>query len=286
MKNKFFQSIILALFICGLQAQDDPKPTTKEDTFRINLKEKEILIIDKNQNNKKENTAPEYDINLDKNNGDVQKENINPEKKTKSKKFADVDFLEIDLGVNLLFNTASPKPTILVNDLEIKPFESWSWTFNFLPTRIYLGSKNAMLMTAFGWRYSSYEFKNTLSFEPNKTLAYAKDSDIKCSEFDIHQLQIPLMVYFQSNKIKGLGKVGIGFGGYGGLLVHQEHETKAINSKKSIEVEEDFGFNPYRYGLSTRVDVGPFKLFGNYDLSSTWEDTDFRNAEVGIWFDF
>lgn len=286
MKNKFFQSIILALFICGLQAQDDPKPTTKEDTFRINLKEKEILIIDKNQNNKKENTAPEYDINLDKNNGDVQKENINPEKKTKSKKFADVDFLEIDLGVNLLFNTASPKPTALVNDLEIKPFESWSWAFNFLPTRIYLGSKNAMLMTAFGWRYSSYEFKNTLSFEPNKTLAYAKDSDIKCSEFDIHQLQIPLMVYFQSNKIKGLGKVGIGFGGYGGLLVHQEHETKAINSKKNIEVEEDFGFNPYRYGLSTRVDVGPFKLFGNYDLSSTWEDTDFRNAEVGIWFDF
>ena len=80
-------------------------------------------------------------------------------------------------------------------------------------------------MTAFGWRYSSYEFKNTLSFEPNKTLAYAKDSDIKCSEFDIHQLQIPLMVYFQSNKIKGLGKVGIGFGGYGGLLVHQEHES-------------------------------------------------------------
>ena len=286
MKNKFFQSIILALFICGLQAQDDPKPTTKEDTFRINLKEKEILIIDKNQNNKKENTAPEYDINLDKNNGDVQKENINPAKKMKSKKFADVDFLEIDLGVNLLFNTASPKPTALVNDLEIKPFESWSWTFNFLPTRIYLGSKNAMLMTAFGWRYSSYEFKNTLSFEPNKTLAYAKDSDIKCSEFDIHQLQIPLMVYFQSNKIKGLGKVGIGFGGYGGLLVHQEHETKAINSKKNIEVEEDFGFNPYRYGLSTRVDVGPFKLFGNYDLSSTWEDTDFRNAEVGIWFDF
>ena len=117
-------------------------------------------------------------------------------------------------------------------------------------------------------------------------MAYAKDSDIKCSEFDIHQLQIPLMVYFQSNKIKGLGKVGIGFGGYGGLLVHQEHETKAINSKKNIEVEEDFGFNPYRYGLSTRVDVGPFKLFGNYDLSSTWEDTDFRNAEVGIWFDF
>lgn len=33
MKNKFFQSIILALFICGLQAQDDPKPTTKEDTL-------------------------------------------------------------------------------------------------------------------------------------------------------------------------------------------------------------------------------------------------------------
>ncbi|MGB3197145.1 MAG: outer membrane beta-barrel protein [Saprospiraceae bacterium] len=286
MKIKFFQSLTIVFLSLGLSAQTEQMPTSKEDTFRINLKEKEILIIDKNQNNKKENVAPKYDIDLDNNKDELKKENTNPEQKKKSKKFAEVDFLEIDLGVNLLFNTASPKPDQLIDDLEVKPFESWSWTFNFLPTRVYLGSKNAMLMTAFGWRYSSYEFKNKLDFEPNKTLVYTKDNNIKSSEFDIHQLQIPLMVYFESNKIKGLGKVGFGFGGYGGLLVHQEHEVKTISSKKNIEEEEDFGFNPYRYGLSTRIDVGPFKLFGNYDLSSTWDDTDFKNAEVGLWFDF
>ena len=39
-------------------------------------------------------------------------------------------------------------------------------------------------------------------FEPNQTLLYAKFDNIKKSQFVVHQLQIPLSVYVQSNKIK------------------------------------------------------------------------------------
>ena len=67
MKIKFFQSLTIVFLSLGLSAQTEQMPTSKEDTFRINLKEKEILIIDKNQNIKKENVAPKYDIDLDNN---------------------------------------------------------------------------------------------------------------------------------------------------------------------------------------------------------------------------
>ena len=73
MKIKFFQSLTIVFLSLGLSAQTEQMPTSKEDTFRINLKEKEILIIDKNQNIKKENVAPKYDINLDNNKDELKK---------------------------------------------------------------------------------------------------------------------------------------------------------------------------------------------------------------------
>ena len=59
MKIKFFQALTIVFLSLGLSAQTEQMPTSKEDTFRINLKEKEILIIDKNQNNKKKNEIEE-----------------------------------------------------------------------------------------------------------------------------------------------------------------------------------------------------------------------------------
>lgn len=307
MKNKFLALLGITIWSLCLHAQVDPptaplppaqapnnmdasKNNKMHDTMKINIGDRQIMIIEKENKNREINvesqpaSPPDAPMPPDAIGRKSHKENTNPEAKKKSHKAADMDFFEMDLGVNLLFNNKNDEQRSM--DMKIKPFESWSWTFNFLPTKVYLGSRNLMLMTALGWRYSSYEFSNSLNFTPKKTIEYVVDNNVKCSEFDIHQLQIPLMIYLQSKKLNGLGKIGIGFGGYAGLLVHQQHEIKTTNSKKKTETNEDFGFNPYRYGLSTRLDIGPLKLFANYDLSSTWVDTDFKNAEVGVWFDF
>lgn len=341
--NLFFLAIAMVCTIGFLQAQETPKPPSppslespapptppkppvmeNEDTTRISLGDKQILIINKKSkkdpkdqteaereledqlddvkdeleaakremdNEKLEMEREKQNIELEKHNkGGKHNENKAPSEKRKYKtekknKSANVDFIDIDLGVNFLkFGNDISEST--KDDLKLKYWGSWSTTFTFLPTKIYLGTPNLMLMTGLGWRIGQFEFKEKLDFEPNQTLLYNKFDNIKKSQFVIHQLQIPLSVYVQSNKIKGLGRIGAGFGAYAGLLIHQELETETEKPKRSIETEEDFGFEDFRYGLSARIDVGALKLFANMDMNDLWKDRDIRNIECGLWFDF
>ncbi len=222
--------------------------------------------------------------------GDLKSENKSPEPDSKEIKkgknsVAKVGLLDFELGLGFLnagANVAEP----LKNDLKMKAWGSWNFNFTFLPTKIYLGSRNLMLMTGLTWRIAQYEFKNKINFEPNKILVYTTDQNIKKSEFITHHLQIPLCLYTESNKIKGLGKIGMGLGAYAGLLIHQEHELRTIDPDRFIETEEDFGFEEFRYGLTGRLDVGPLKFYANMDLNTLWKDNDIKHIEAGIWIDF
>jgi len=303
MKNLIL--LISCIFSLNLGAQVQPPPAppappeppaapeapkeNKSDTMKVNLGDTQIMIIDKNK--KKDNEDDDDEDDEDDEDDDKMKsagksndENVSPIKK-KKRKAADVDFLDIDMGLNILLNN-QVKDATLANDLENKPFSSWSWTLNFLPTKIYLGSRNLMLMTSLGWRIGELTFKQKVEFEPNKTLVYTKNDLINRTSFDFHHLQIPMMLYVRSNKLSGLGRVGLGLGGYAGVLVHQESEIKRDDLRRKVETEEDFGFETFRYGLSARADMGPFKLFANYDLNPVWKNNDFTNLECGLWLDF
>jgi len=343
--NLFFLAITMVFNLAFLNAQETPKPPPpppnesidpppppkpptmdREDTTRISLGDKQILIINKkSKKDPKDQTEAERELEdqmddvkdeleaakreldeeklemerekqtmeLEKeehHKGGKHNENKAPSDKRKYKsekknKSANVDFIDIDLGVNFLkFGNDIAEST--KDDLKLKYWGSWSTTFTFLPTKIYLGTPNLMLMTGFGWRIGQFEFKEKLDFEPNQTLVYNKFDNIKKSQFVVHQLQVPLSVYVQSNKIKGLGRIGAGFGAYAGLLIHQELETSTEKPKRTIETEEDFGFEDFRYGLSARIDVGAIKLFANMDMNDLWKDNDIRNIECGLWFDF
>lgn len=272
----------------------DPKPSDNGDTTRFKVGEREIIIINKkeeskgiNKKDEEDDDEAEIDSNDDNNKSKDKKnhhhkENMKPGKN--KNKAADVGFLDLDLGVNVL---SSPSSLNAMDEkyLNLK-FWSWSTTLNFLPTKIYLGSKNVRLMTAFGWRIGKYKFDSPVDFIPKQDLQYNIDTTIRTSKLTIHHLQIPLMLYVQSNKIKGLGRLGIGFGGYVGVNVHEESNVSYQNINRKTETEESFGFDKYRYGLSGRVDVGPFKLFANMDMNKTWKSKDFKTLECGLWFDF
>ena len=123
-----------------------PEPPSMEkkengDTVKIKLGDRDIFIIERKSEDKKskkedddEDDEDDDDKSIDRKHSN--KENINPEKKHKKSKGADVDFLDIDLGLNLL-QSNKVNNEVLVNDLENKPFSSWSWTLNFLPTKIF-----------------------------------------------------------------------------------------------------------------------------------------------------
>ena len=44
--------------------------------------------------------------------------------------------------------------------------------FTFLPTKIYLGSKNVLLLMGLTWRFGELEFDKNWTFTPDKTLEY------------------------------------------------------------------------------------------------------------------
>lgn len=205
-----------------------------------------------------------------------------PRKKRKS---ASVGFIDIDLGLNFMkYGSQISEQT--KSDLELKNWNSLSTTLTFLPTKIYFGTPHLMLMTGLSWRISQIEFKEKLNFEPNKILTYTKQDNIKESQFMTHYLQVPLGVYLESKKIKGLGRIGLGVGGYAGVLLHQEHELERSDINQFIETEEDFGIKNFRYGVSGRIDIGAVKFFANMDLNDYWKGHDIQNIECGLWFDF
>jgi len=205
-----------------------------------------------------------------------------PKKKRKS---ANVGFIDVDLGLNFM-KYGKQISEQMKSDLELKNWNSLSTTLTFLPTKIYLGSPHLMLMTGLSWRISQIEFREKLNFEPNQVLVYNKQDNIKESQFMTHYLQVPLGLYLESKKIKGLGKIGMGVGAYAGVLLHQEHELERSDLNQFIETEEDFGIKNFRYGLSGRLDIGVLKFYANMDLNDYWKGHDIQNIECGLWFDF
>lgn len=313
MKNLLLLSILSIGSFISAQVQPPTPPVPPEppvtpkapeqenkvesDTTRINLGSKELLIIDKAEKKSKkqmditednENSIDEAqeqeDISKKGKMHKKHKENMKPSKK--SKKAADVDFLDLDLGLNFYSNPADVSDNI-ADDLNLKLW-SWSTTFNFLPTKFYLGSRNFGLMTSLGWRIGRYNFENAIEFTPGKELTYSIDSSgsISKSLLSVHHLQIPLMLYVQSNKIKGLGRIGIGLGGYAGIKIHESSKLTYKSIDRVVKTKEDFGFDKYRYGLSARIEIGALKFFANMDMNNTWKNQDLRTLECGIWLDF
>jgi hypothetical protein len=193
----------------GASPPSPPEPPSMEkkengDTVKIKLGDRDIFIIERKSEDKKSKKEDD-DKSIDRKHSN--KENINPEKKHKKSKGADVDFLDIDLGLNLL-QSNKVNNEVLVNDLENKPFSSWSWTLNFLPTKIYLCSKNVQLMTSLGWRIGELTFKEKLSFEPNQTWCILRT--IKLSlKYGLSTSSNTPDVIFQSNKIKAWEELGL-----------------------------------------------------------------------------
>ncbi len=303
---------------------ETPGTDQKPDTTIISVGDRQILIID-SKNTKAKGKKAEWEEDLDESMEDLkeslkdvkeeleeskrelenskeemedeQNENQAPDgnqkykfklkkdKNNKKNKGADIDFLDFDFGVNLL-NMGNAIPDQMQQDLGLKTWGSWTYTFTFFPTKIFLGSQNLMLMTGLSWRIGQLEFKEKIDFEPNKTLVYFKNENLKKTQFMIHHLQIPLGIYWKSKRIKGLGDLGFGIGTYAGILLSEELETETVNPNRDIETNEDFGFEDFRYGLSARIDIGALKLFANMDLNNLWKDNDIKNIECGIWIDF
>jgi hypothetical protein len=97
---------------------------------------------------------------------------------------------------------------------------------------------------------------------------------IKKSMLITNYIDVPLEIQYSTNpddparsfKISVGGRIGFMFDSFNKIKYKENGESKKLKNK------QDFNLNKLRYGLSARIGVGNFSLFGYYNLSPLFKE--------------
>lgn len=158
-----------------------------------------------------------------------------------------------------------------------------------------IGQSKFSFHPGIGFGMERYQFKNEY------TIAYKTGSDeveMVPSPFDntkksmlvMNYLDIPMDLKFTLNPDDPNRSFNISIGGRFGVLTesHLKLKYREDGETKKLKDKQNYNLNPLRYGISMKVGIGNFKLFGYYDLSPKFEKdlgpqkTDMTNIVFGI----
>lgn len=123
--------------------------------------------------------------------------------------------------------------------------------------------------------------EHTLAYAPNdpSSIVMVNPADagfpgVKKSQLIMNYVDIPLELRFSTNpddparsfKIGIGGRIGYLYDSFGKIKYKEEGEVKKLKNKES------YNLNPFRYGVSARIGLGNFSLFGYYNLSPLFEE--------------
>jgi hypothetical protein len=122
---------------------------------------------------------------------------------------------------------------------------------------------------------------NTLAYDPNDpesivmvTPADAGFSNLKKSHLITNYIDLPLEIRYSTNpddparsfKISVGGRIGYMYDSFSKIKYKENSEVKKLKDK------QDFNLTKFRYGLTARIGVGNFSLFGYYNLTPLFEE--------------
>ena len=157
------------------------------------------------------------------------------------------------------------------------------------------------VLPGIGLSLERFKFKNgaTLGYNANDSLklmlpAETGISGLRKSQLITNYVDIPLELRFTSNpsdpgrafKLSIGGRIGYMYDAFTKQKYREDGETKQLKDK------QNFNLNRFRYGVSARLGIGNFGLFGYYNLTPLFEEgegpyqnniaTDFQTVTVGI----
>lgn len=166
-----------------------------------------------------------------------------------------------------------------------------------------IGNSRFSLHPGIGLGLERYKFNNdrTLGYiaGPNSDFdtlrmipasSVVSSSKIKKSGLITNYIDIPLEVRFTANpddpgrslKVSLGFKVGVMYDSFTKIKYSQDGEIKKLKDK------QNFNINPFRYGVTFRVGVGPISLYSYYSLTPIFKDgkgpdgADVTNFTVGV----
>lgn len=157
------------------------------------------------------------------------------------------------------------------------------------------------LVPGIGLSLERFKFKNgaTLAYNDNDSLklllpAETGMTSLRKSQLITNFVDVPIELRFSSNpsdpgrsfKVSIGGRIGYMYDAFTKLKYREDGETKQLKDK------QNWNLNRFRYGVSAKVGIGNFSLFGYYNLTPLFKEgegpyennvaTDFQTVTVGI----
>lgn len=152
-----------------------------------------------------------------------------------------------------------------------------------------------------GFAFERYKFKDgyvlgynandSLTMIPPATAGYPK---LKKSQLITNYVEVPLEFCFRTNPEDPSRSFRASIGGRFGYMFDSftKVKYKEDGEMKKIKDKQNYNLNPFRYGVTAKVGVGPFSVFGYYNLNSLFEPgkgpkykkeiVDFNTFTVGV----
>lgn len=190
--------------------------------------------------------------------------------------------LKGDLFLDFGFNTLNNKPS------ELKTSFLPSRTFNiYYQGEIKLGEGTGLTLNpGIGYGSDKMAFTNNRTIFNNPAIGpessrllpirevYGDNITISKNNVSLNYLDVPLEFRYHFNKKNYSKSVRFALGGKIGYLMnaHTKIEyTDANGLTRRIKDRQSFGFNPWRYGVYTRLGFPGFNIWGYYGLNQVWE---------------
>lgn len=276
---------------------------TKQDTTKIRLGSRTIIIVEDKSTGKAPEVLIEEDAEMeDADSNIVVDPAIKPDikvdvKKKRVPKYKAGKYSRwsgFNLGFNQMINNSDFSAlTESQQTWDNKPWSSNSWNINIMSKSLSIVKRHLLLTTGLGFEFRNFNFTNDFNLERNEGLIYQipLDYELKKNSLRSSYVQIPILLEINTSKRpkKGLYLAGGLIGGYKmSSSMFQKYELEGQSFKVRIKDDKAFNLNPLQLMATARIGIDRITLFANADLLPVFKTdkvtggNDLGNLSIGI----
>jgi len=162
--------------------------------------------------------------------------------------------------------------------MDLNTGKSWNMNLNFAQYSINLINNKFGIVTGLGLEWNYYRFDNNNTIQKNDDGVIVTDEityfdvNVEKSKLSTTYATVPILLEWHSSASQNKGVV-ISAGVVGAVKLGSN--TKIVYKEEGDENKDkkrdDYNLSPLKYGLTARIGVGDWLIYGNYYLTSLFE---------------
>ena len=179
-------------------------------------------------------------------------------------------FSLLDIGLNsYLYNNSFELPKEL-DDLDLLYGGSTNFNWHLFRQRIQIAGKKVGIEYGTVMSWMQYKFANNFTIQEDTTdfAVMPLEGEFKKNKLRTTFLEVPVMLTITPGRRKSYFISG---GMYGGVLLGSSQKLKSEDGDKN-KYQDDYNLNKFRYGVESRVGLGPISFYVQYSLTTLFKE--------------